>query len=180
VPGIPNFLKNLFDKHGVSPATQAYVQSTVASDIQKPDKPMQENEAEYRMGIDGHLLVDQNLERIGNSIIEQAEALHIRPMDAYTLQVLISHLIRGSFNTVEDAEIGALQSEILIDRIKANLPDEAYEEGVSNLFNAFNLIIRNAFNDSIGGRKAKLTKVSTRAYEITAREQKPQKETPIP
>jgi len=128
------------------------------------------------LGINPHMIEDEklntlldNLTRVKNPQTNEVIAID---MDALSLRVMISKLIRSSWLDPIDATIGQLEAERFITRVEMNMNEDEYEYGGTNLLESISKIIQTAYSDAKDGRKAKLLKVTPRVFEIGMHETK--------
>lgn len=131
-------------------------------------RPLSEQEALRDLQINPYLIRSSNLEGTIKTLLKMAGEKNVIDMDLIALGATIDPLIRVSHLTDLDAKIGYLKTRRILRRIEMN--SESVE--IINLIEALELERFTAWNDAIGGWKAKLTKVSPKTYEITMSEAK--------
>lgn len=134
-------------------------------------RPEQQREMMDDLQINFHLIRSHRLESVLEQLYKMAlEQDNGNPdLDLIALGALVDGLIRVSHLEPIDAQIGYLKTRRILRRIEMNSPQR---EGIINLIEAIELERMTAWNDAIGGWKAKLTKVTPKTFEVTMRETK--------
>jgi len=124
---------------------------------------------ERELGINKQMIIDDNLRGLLtqlSSFVDPDTKEEIFDFSFVAMRIVNSHLIRTSWLPELDAQIGMLRTKRMINRMKMNLSEEAYEAGAANVYDAENLVLMTAWCDSIKGRKAMLMKTAQRGFEI--------------
>jgi hypothetical protein len=150
-------------------AQNAFIHGVLAGDVTKaPD----EQQLERDLGINLNMIKDDRL----NNLLDGLAAQQVTDADGKTtvqfdldmvaLRLQTTHLIRTSFLSPLDAQIGMLRARRLMRKIKMKMSHEVFEAGGGNIVEACNQIIDTSYNDAVEGKKAMLLKVYERKYEI--------------
>lgn len=154
----------------------AAVLSTVAGEAQKPDSEIQWRE---QLGTNYELLHDDAIEQMLEEEMYEKALVH----DATTgkwqvvrtgkinyniaaLRTIVSHIIRSSFISRDEAIDIELDVEAIIKRIILQCSPDAYNMGLSNWLESIRIWVHIALHDSIDGCKAKLTKTVPRVTQV--------------
>lgn len=136
-------------------------------------RPLTEQEMREQLGINVHMIDDETLTKFLEDLSKgiDGKGNQTIDLDAASLRILASKLLRTSYIEPIDALIGQLEVENLIARMELEMNEEEYELGGTNFLEATGQLIKTAYSDSVNGRKAKLLKVTPKAFEINIPEQ---------
>ena len=125
------------------------------------------SEQEYleQLGFNPHLMRTHRLESIVSRLYELAEKSD--PQTRYhfiTIATAIDGIFRVSRNSRVDSVIGYMRVRRALRHVKMHMPKI---KGFADWIEVLDTLVMTAWNDSVDGWKARLTKVSSRAYEIS-------------
>jgi len=145
-------------------------QLTYALAASEVGRTQPERELYQTLGINPFLIQDEPLSKLVRHLsmavdpTDETKQFTIpRYLAAY---ILTTSLIRTSWISPSDAQLGILRSKRLLRRVKMGMSEEESESDMPLVIDGLFEIIVTAYLDAIGGRKAKLTKVSPRTMEI--------------
>jgi len=135
------------------------------------NKSLSATEFEKQMGVNFELIHDKEFEGFLKTISwnygpvygedgKIAEWAIVGPnFDGMALRSMLSNLTRVSYITEARAELYKMYAERVIRRMKMNTPEYAVDMGRNNFFDSLFILVCQAIDDSVKGRKAKLLKV---------------------
>jgi hypothetical protein len=136
-------------------------------------RSLSEREDAALLGINREMIHDDSLEKWLEklSVLKSEEDEPIVDMNMMALRIKSSCLIRTSFVDPIDARIHMLEAEQFVERVELDMDEDTYDYGGTNFLEAVKDVIVTGWSDSVNGRKAKLLKVTSKAFEVSVPEQ---------
>lgn len=163
-----NFLNRLLRRGDNSDRAEGKFQVTHGILSGDSMRPQSEQEMIEQLGINYHMLEDDELSRIlMNLAITKNDGQEAEiDLNALAMRIDASKVIRASYVEPIDAEIAQLEAERSVNRIELSLNEDTYEYGGTNLLEAYSRFVKTAWSDATKGRKAKLLKVISKSFEV--------------
>lgn len=135
------------------------------------NRNLADREFEENLGINAQMIEDRNLGAILSHMacVERHDGdnkIYDFDLNALSMVMAMSRLIRTARVDPIDCEIGMLQARCFARRIEMGLPEVTYELGGTNFLDAFTQILIANWACAKDGWYAKLMKVTPRSYDI--------------